>query len=66
MKGLDDDINVATTERDGTVRVYGPIYRDDEPRAYIRSLKFDNYGQAKLWADEYEDAQRAERPVGRR
>lgn len=62
MKGLDDDINVATVTRDGTVRVYGHM-NSENYRHYIRTEKFSNYGQGKLWADEYEDAQRADRPA---
>lgn len=66
MKGLDDDINVATVEPDGTVKIYGPIYREGEPRRYVRTVHFQNYGQGKLYADEYEDGERAGRPTARR
>lgn len=65
FKNPDDDIQVATVERDGTVRIWGQRF-DDGIRRYIRTQQFSNYGQGKLYADEYEDAQRAERPVARR
>lgn len=65
FKNPDDDIQVATVEQDGTVRIWGQRH-DDSPRSYIRTQHFSNYGQGKLYADEYEDAQRAERPVARR
>jgi hypothetical protein len=61
----DDDIQVATVERDGTVRIWARSDRTGA-RAYIRTQHFANYGQGKLYADEYESAQRAERPIGRR
>lgn len=63
MKGLDDDINVATVDQDGTVRIWGPLYREGEPRPYIRTQHFPYYGAGKLYADEYEDAQRDARPT---
>ena len=65
MRFIDDDINVATVEPRGRVRVWG--HSDEEGRRYFISERhFPNYGQAKLWADEYEDGQRLSRPVGRR
>ncbi len=66
MKYIDDEINVATVDQHGTVRVYGRLNADETTRDYLYDKQFSNYGQAKLWADEYEEAQRKERPVGRR
>lgn len=64
MKGLDDDINVATVNQHGLVSVYGRKYEGTRELLYTKGFK--HYGAAKLWADEYEDAQRRERPVARR
>ncbi len=65
FKNPDDDIQVATVNPDGTVRIWS---RADESgrRDYIRSQSFPFYGAGKLYADEYEQAQRDERPLSRR
>lgn len=38
--------------------IYGKQH-GSRPRRKITSRTFSNYGQAKEWADEYEDAERA-------
>lgn len=57
-------IDVVGVYPDGTAKVYGQV---DEHgiRPYLRTRHFANYGQAKLWADEFEDEQLAARSVGR-
>ena len=62
MRYPDDDINVATC-CGSEVRVYGRLNTDMKSRDFLYSRAFSNYGQAKLWADEYEDNERAHRPV---
>lgn len=65
IKNPDDDINVATVDQTGTVRVYGHLNTEGY-RHFIRSEQFACWGAGKLWADEYEQSQRDNRPVGRR
>lgn len=65
FKNADDDIQVATVDPDGTVRIWGRA--DDYGfRQYIRTQHFAFYGAGKLYADEYEQGQREARPIARR
>jgi hypothetical protein len=60
----DSDINVVAVFPNGIAKVYGPVPKGSEtarrPLLFINN-GFVNYGQAKLWADEYEDRARAAR-----
>jgi hypothetical protein len=62
----DADIRVATVTPDGNVRVYGPLIHGYGSRPFERSLWFKNYGDAALWAAEFEQKNRDSRPVARR
>lgn len=66
MKGLDDDINVATVAQDGTVRIWSPLYKDATERHFVRTQHFPCYGAGKLYADEYEDNERKGRKISQR
>ena len=63
MRYPDDDINVATCDQHGEVKVYGRLNADEVTRDFLYSKAFPNYGSAKLWADEYEDVERKNRPL---
>lgn len=53
----DDKISVPTV-CGNVATIYGPLYGDNEVRAFEYSRTFANYGSAKLWADEFLDNQR--------
>ncbi len=57
-KEMDDSrIQVVGVLTDGTAKVYG--YPNGNVRPLLSTRKFDTYGAARLWAQEYEDQQRA-------
>ena len=58
-------VDVVGVYPDGTAKVYGQVDENGH-RPYLRTRHFANYGQAKLWADEYEDEQLRSRVVARR
>lgn len=61
----DANINVVAVYPDGLAMFYGHAAEDDageaQPRPLLYSRKFPNYGAARLFAQEYEQAQRDER-----
>ena len=65
----DSDINVVAVFPNGIAKVYGPVPKHGEnaprPLLFINN-GFVNYGQARLWADEYEEKARAARANGGR
>lgn len=44
------------------VRIYEPLAPNATSRNLVQTLDFPHYGAAKLYADEYEDAQRSNKP----
>jgi hypothetical protein len=55
---LDDEISVAAVWPNGDVVVFGPRHEGYKFRERQRQLGFSNYGQAALWAAEFEEAER--------
>ena len=55
----DSGIRVACAFPDGKVKVYDALPKKGSPvRRFLFNRYFTNYGQAKLWADEFEIQQR--------
>lgn len=58
ITGLDDEISVACVWPNGNVVVFGPRYKGQDFRERQYQKGFSNYGQAALWAAEFEERER--------
>lgn len=54
----DENISVATADKDGLVRIWEAVNPMTKARQLIKEKQFSNYGAAKLYADEYDEKQR--------
>lgn len=58
MKYFGADVNCAAVCGNQGL-IFSPLIEQTNTRNLLQVLQFSNYGQAKLWADEYDDKQRA-------
>lgn len=57
----DSDISVAVCYKDGKVSVFAALKKGKRHRAYLYSRTFSTYGDATLWAAEFEANNRKQR-----